>query len=296
MNKTGIYYAYWERNWDADFLPYVKKVADLGFDILEVNSGTVTRMSNDQRNRLKAEAEKYSIGLTFCIGLTAEYDIASESRIIRLRGIEFLKRQAEMLDFMGAKTLGGILYSSWPGSMPPGITDKRPFLDRSVASMKEVMKTAGDLDVFFNMEVVNRFEQYLINTCREALSYVEQVGSNNCRIMLDSFHMNIEEDNIYDAIILAAGKLGHVHIGETNRMPPGTGRFPWDELMKGLADIGYRGAIVMEPFITTGGEVGRDIRIFRDLGAGIDPDGAARKALEFIREKNALYAGGYPGG
>jgi D-psicose/D-tagatose/L-ribulose 3-epimerase len=133
--------------------------------------------------------------------------------------------------------------------------------------------------------VVNRFEQYLINTCDEAVDYLNQVGSDHCKILLDSFHMNIEEDNIYNAIIKAGDKLGHVHIGETNRKAPGVGHFPWDELMKGLKDINYRGSIVMEPFLIPGGEVGRDVKIFRDLSIGIDIDKEAKRALNFIREK-----------
>ena len=285
MNKIGIYYAYWERNWDADFVPYIKKVVDLGFDILEVNSGTVTNMSNEQRTRLKEEAKKYNVDLTFCIGLTPEYDIASEDKRIRENGIDFLKRQAEMLKFMDAKVLGGILYSSWPGTLPDGIADKRPYWDRSVASMKEVMKTVEDYNVLFNMEVVNRFEQYLINSSAEAVEYVEQVGSEHCKILLDSFHMNIEEDDIYGAVITAGNKLGHVHIGETNRRPPGLGRFPWEELARGLKDIDYKGAVVMEPFLVPGGEVGRDIKIYRDLSVGVDLDFEAQKAQEFIRKK-----------
>ncbi len=285
MNKIGIYYAYWERNWDADFVPYIKKVVDLGFDILEVNSGTVTNMRNEQRTRLKEEAKKYNVDLTFCIGLTPEYDIASEDKRIRENGIDFLKRQAEMLKFMDAKVLGGILYSSWPGTLPDGIADKRPYWDRSVASMKEVMKTVEDYNVLFNMEVVNRFEQYLINSSAEAVEYVEQVGSEHCKILLDSFHMNIEEDDIYGAVITAGNKLGHVHIGETNRRPPGLGRFPWEELARGLKDIDYKGAVVMEPFLVPGGEVGRDIKIYRDLSVGVDLDFEAQKAQEFIRKK-----------
>jgi D-psicose/D-tagatose/L-ribulose 3-epimerase len=131
--------------------------------------------------------------------------------------------------------------------------------------------------------VVNRFEQYLINTCSEAIDYLNQVGSEHCKILLDSFHMNIEEDNIYNAVINAGDKLGHVHIGETNRKAPGAGHFPWDDLMKGLKDINYQGSIVMEPFLIPGGEVGRDVKIYRDLSLGIDMDKEAKRALNFIR-------------
>jgi len=285
MIKIGIYYAYWVHNWDADFVPFVEKVANLGFDILEVNSGTVTNMNNSGRDRLKSAAEEAGIELTFCIGLTKSYDIASEDKETRNRGVDFLKRQVEMLKYMEAKELGGIIYGCWPGSLPEGVTDRRPYIERSVESMKEVVKTVEDCDVILNMEAVNRFEQYIMNTCEEALDYVEQVGSTHCKILLDTFHMNIEEDSIYDAIVKAGDKLGHFHIGETNRRAPGRGRIPWDEIGRALKAINYQNAVVMEPFLMSGGEVGRDISVYRDLSIGIDLDTEAKRALEFMREK-----------
>jgi D-psicose/D-tagatose/L-ribulose 3-epimerase len=285
MNKIGIYYAYWTHDWDADFVPYVAKVRKLGFDILEVNSGTVTNMDNSERDRLKKAAADEGIELTCCIGLPAPYDIASEDSGVRANGVEFLKRQAEMLAYMGSKELGGIIYSSWPGAMPEGETDRRPHADRSVESMKDVMKTVEDCGVLFNVEVVNRFEQYMMNTAAEAVAYVDRVGSDNLKILLDTFHMNIEEDSIHEAVTTAGSKLGHVHIGEQNRRAPGRGRIPWDELAAALKETGYTGPVVMEPFLMPGGEVGRDIKVYRDLRDGLDLDEEAARACRFIREK-----------
>lgn len=284
MNKIGIYYAYWTRDWDADFVPFVSKVKRLGFDVLEVNAGTVANMSDEERKRLSQAAASEGIQMTGCIGLTACYDIASEDSDVRREGIEFLKRQAEALGSMGIKSLGGIIYSSWPGKLPVGSTDKRPYLDRSIASMKEAVKSAEDFGVVFNVEVVNRFEQYLLNTAEEAVDYVNQVGSANCKLMLDTFHMNIEEDSFREAIVTAGDKLGHFHIGETNRRAPGRGKMPWDEIFGALTEIDYQGAVVMEPFLQPGGEVGRDISIYRDLSVGVDMDEEAARAASFVRE------------
>ncbi|HZZ18850.1 MAG TPA: sugar phosphate isomerase/epimerase family protein [Opitutaceae bacterium] len=283
MNKIGIYYAYWTHNWDADFVPYIAKVKRLGFDILEVNAGTVARMSTAQRTRLKTAAEKARVELTYCIGLPKEYDIAAADPKVRRDGIAFLRQIAEAMQFMGHKQLGGIIYSSWPGKLPFK-EDKRRYLDRSVRSMKEVMKSAEDCGVYFNVEVVNRFEQYLMNTAAEAVSYVDRVESDNCRILLDTFHLNIEEESIGGAIEAAGAKLGHFHIGETNRKPPGRGRMPWDEIFGALRKIKYQGALTMEPFLMTGGEVGRDISVYRDLREGRDLDDEARRAVRFVRK------------
>ena len=122
-----------------------------------------------------------------------------------------------------------------------------------------------------------------MNTCEEAVEYVEAVGSPNAKVMLDTFHMNIEEDFFGQAILRAGDNLGHFHIGENNRMPPGYGHIPWTEIGAALRDINYQGYVTMEPFLMPGGEVGRDIKVFRDLSEGMDLDAEARKALWFIR-------------
>ncbi len=287
MNKIGISYAYWSDSWDADALPLVERAKSLGFDILEVGSGTVTAMDGTQRDRLKSAAEVAGIELAFCVGLGPDCDVASEDETIRRRGVDLLCRTAEMLRYMGAEKLGGVIFGAWLAKMPEGATDRRPFLDRSIESMQEIMKTVEDCGVYFHVEPVNRFESYLINTAAEAVEYVDRVGSNNLKILLDTFHMNIEEDSIRDSVLTAGDKLGHLHLGEPNRRAPGRGRFPWDEFCGALREIGYQGSLTMEPFLQTAGQVGRDIAVYRDLRDGLDLDEEAGRALRFMRDKMA---------
>ena len=104
--------------------------------------------------------------------------------------------------------------------------------------------------------------------------------------MLDTFHMNIEEDNMVEAILLAGDKLGHFHVGENNRRLPGKGGFPWYEIGMALRAIGYQGNVVMEPFVRNGGTVGNDIKIWRDLSQGASLaqlDSDARNSVAFLR-------------
>jgi len=283
MNKIGIYYAYWTHYWNVDFHPFIDKAAELGFDVLEVNGGTIAQMTSKECQSLRAHADDKNIILSYCIGLPLKYDIASEEKDVRENGVAFLQKMAESIGKMGGGNLSGILYGSWPTVMPHGVTDKRPFFERSVASMKKAIKAAEDNNVIFNMEVVNRFEQFLLNTCDEAIAYIEAVGSPNVKILLDTFHMNIEEDFIGEAIHKAGEKLGHFHVGENNRMPPGYGHIPWTEVGAALRKISYQGYVIMEPFLLPGGEVGGDIKVFRNMSVGLDLDDEARKALMFMR-------------
>ena len=288
MNKLGIYFAYWTKEWKADFLYYLEKAERLGFDVLEVSAACLGDMPAEKRAELKKAAEDKGIELTYCIGLPADRDPASDDAAIRSKGVEYIKKTLEVIYGMGGRVFGGINYASWPGLPHKGMEDKRPFLERSVASMREVIKSAEDFGILYCVEVVNRFEQFLINTAAEGVAYVEAVRSPNIKLLLDTFHMNIEEDSIKEAIITSGSYLGHFHIGEANRKAPGKGRMPWNEIIGALGEINYQGRLVMEPFVRMGGEVGRDIRVWRDLSGGADEaglDADASNALHFIRDK-----------
>lgn len=282
MNKIGIYYAYWEHNWAADLLSYPQRVARLGFEILEIKLSVVLAMTERQRRKLKHEAQAHGIGLTFCEALDSQIDISSPRPATRKRGIEYLKRGLDTVHKMGGYLLGGILYGAWNLPAVEGM-HKAERLMWSVESMRHVLKTAEDVGVICAIEPVNRFEQFMLNTCAEALEYIKMVESPNLGILLDTFHMNIEEDDIYKAIVSAGKNLVHMHVGEPNRKLPGQGRFPWQELLRALRFINYEGAIVMEPFVQVGGEIGLDIKVWRDLARGQDLDEAAQQSLRFLR-------------
>ena len=289
MNPIGIHYGYWTQNWNVDFVPFVRRAKDHGFDVLEVNAGTVTRASAAERERLKRAAAEAGVGLTYCVGLTPDLDLAAADANTREKGVAFLRGMAHAVRDLGGTCISGIIYSSWPRKLLPD-EDKRASVDRSVAAMREAVKAAEDCGVTFNVEVVNRFEQFIMNTAAEGVEFAERVGSPNCRVLLDTFHLNIEEDSLRDAIVTTGDRLGHFHLGETNRRPPGRGRMPWEEVFGALREIRYAGAVVMEPFVVPGGEVGRDISVYRDLRHGLDLDAEAARSAEFVRAKMAAAA------
>jgi D-psicose/D-tagatose/L-ribulose 3-epimerase len=283
MRKVGIFYAFWTRNWDVDFFPFIGTVKGLGFDQLEINGISFAYMDSTSRRRLVDEAAHRKIVLSYGLGLPPEYDVSSLDETIRKNGVTFMRGMIEAVGSAGGGMISGTVHSSWPATLPAGVNDKRPYLEKSLESMKEMVKIAEDNGVLLNVEVINRFEQFLLNTCDEALAYVKEVNSPSCGILLDTFHMNIEEDSIGGAIIKAGKHLSALHIGETNRKLPGMGRMPWGEIREALDEIAFEGPLVMEPFITSGGQIGRDISVWRDLVPDPDYDALARDAATFVR-------------
>ena len=285
--KVGIYYAFWTHEWDADFLPFVAKVRGLGFDQLEVGGIGLVKLAPAQRQELAAAARDAGLTLSYGIGLPVDRDVSAVDEGVRQAGVRFMRGLIDAIGEMGGGTLCGTVHSCWPATLPRGFDDKRPFRDQSLRSMRELVKVAEDRGVVLLVEVINRFEQFLVNTAAEAVAYVDEVASPACAILLDTFHLNIEEDSIGGAIRHAGQRLKQLHLGETNRKPPGLGRMPWGEIRAALDDIRFQGSLVMEPFVLPGGQVARDIGVWRPIIEDPDLDRLAGDALRFVRAKLA---------
>ena len=265
MNKLGIFMNFWEKNWDADHAKYIDKAARIGFDILEFQAQPLLEMTDDHIRELRKRADAAGIRLTYSLGLDPRYDVSSLDESVRQGGVKYLQNIIRKMAVGGGDLLSGVSYAGW--GTPEGVLDtKEPYLEQSVKSMKEIIRVAEDCGVTYCVEAVNRFETCIINTAAEALDYVARVDSPNIGVLLDTYHMNIEEKSFAEAIrLVGPDRLKSFHTGENNRTAPGRGHLPWDEIFGTLAEIGYTGPIVSEPFVMQGGEVGRDIHVVRDL-------------------------------
>ena len=286
--KFGTLYSYWGNEWSCDYFETAKKIASLGFDIMEVGAGHLVSMSDDELTRLKALAKDLGLTITSNIGPAKDKDVAAVDEATRARGIQYLSDIMKAMDKLDSRTLVGVQYTYWPNDFTD--LDKPAIWARGVESVKKLGKVAESYNIEMCLEVVNRFETHVMNTVDEANQFCDEVGNDNVIILLDTFHMNIEEDNIPDAIRRAKNRLGQLHVGEGNRKLPGEGSLPWAEIGKALRDINFNKGIVMEPFMLMGGEVGKDIKVWRDLTGGATPEEMNEriaKSLKFLK-KNFL--------
>lgn len=265
MNQLGIFMNFWEKNWIADHAKYIRKVAKLGYDILEFQAQALLEMSDEHIRELKKIADAEGVRLTYSLGLDPAYDVSSLDENMRQGGVRYLQNIIKKMEIAGGDLLSGVSYAGW-GTPSVVMDDKSAYWNQSVKSMREIIKTAEACGVTYCVEAVNRFETCIINTAAEALAYIEEIDSPNIGVLLDTYHMNIEENSIADAIrLVGANRMKNFHTGENNRTAPGRGHLDWDEIFGTLAEIGYTGPIISEPFVMMGGEVGRDIHVFRDL-------------------------------
>lgn len=290
MNKIGMFFTYWSTDWLVDFPAVARRIKGLGFDLMEISLSAFHELPEVKKRELKTVADGIGLGIVCCIGLKPEQDFASPEKSVRDNGVEYVKRLLDDCHLLAAPVFAGLTFCAWPSSPPQGLKDKRPYVDRAIDSVRRVIKVAEGHGIIYALEVVNRFEQWLVNDAREALAFCDAVGNPWCKIQLDTFHMNIEEDSFRQAILSCKGKLGHFHLGEANRRPPGQGRLPWDEIFGAVKEIGYDGTIVMEPFLRPGGAVSRDVAVWRDLSGGATDeqlDEWGRKSCAFVRSKLA---------
>jgi D-psicose/D-tagatose/L-ribulose 3-epimerase len=286
LMKYGIVYAYWSKDWEGEYIPTIKRAAKCGFDVLEIFTPRLLTLSKSQLDEIKSAAQDNGIELTYLVGLGKEQDLSSENDSVRKNGIEYISRILDTVHYLGGTCFSGINFCAWCNF--DGVINKPLRWEKSVTSMKEIAKKAEAYGISYNLEITNRFEQFLLNTSKEAVEYVNQVGSPNVNILLDAFHMMIEEDSMYDALVHAGNKLGHVHVGENNRKNPhGKGFMPWNDIAKALKEIGYDKRITLEPLVLTGGTVATDSRIWRDMTGNADDakmDADAKAGLEFMKE------------
>jgi len=283
--KFGIYFAYWETEWKVKYEKYIKKAAKLGFDILEISCAPLPYLSDKQLYSLRNMAEEYGVTLTAGYGPTAEQNLSSTDRTIAKNAKAFFADMLKRLEKMNIHSIGGGLNSYWPVDFSKPI-DKKHDWEIGVRNVREIANVAQECGIDYCLECLNRYEGYLLNTSAEGVAFVQEVGLPNVKLLLDTFHMNIEEDSFYDAIITAGKYLRRLHTGECNRRVPGKGRLPWLEIGNALRDISFKGDIVMEPFVREGGTIGSEIKVWRDLSDNADEsqlDRDAKKALDFSR-------------
>ena len=228
--EYGIYCAYWEKEWGGHLLPYLERCSRLGFDVVEVPCGDFYKEEHSFFRQLRAAADANGIKVTGGYGPRAIHNLASTDEEMVEQTFAFYADMFRKMELAGIDRIGGALYSYWPVNFS-GELDKEGDTARSVARMRRLADMAANHGITLCMEALNRFEGYLINQGYECVEYVKAVDRPNVKVMLDTFHMNIEEDSIPDAIRQSGSLLGHVHLGEPNRRCPRPGgRIDWKKL------------------------------------------------------------------
>ena len=257
----------------------VEKTAKAGFDLIEF---PLMDPYSFDREHAARELEAHGIAATASLGLSDATDLTSPDPAVREAGEKLLGECLDIVHTLGATELCGVLYSAMKKYVTPPTVEGRA---ASAAAIGRLADKAAALGITLSLEVVNRYETNLLNTGRQALGFLDEVGRDNVRVHLDTYHMNIEESDLVQPVLDAAERLGYVHIGESHRGYLGSGTVDFDSFFRGLSRIGYDGTVVFESFSSTvvSETLSNTLGVWRNLWD--DGDDLAAHANRFIRDR-----------
>lgn len=276
-NKLGVHALVFSGGTTPDEVSaIIKEAKKAGYDLLELS---LHDSKNLDVSAARAELEAAGLGIVCSRGLAFSADVSSDDPEIVAKGAKLLQDSLQITHDLGGKHFTGALYSAL-GKYSHALGAKGRA--NVVAVLKDLSKDAAEKNMTLGLEICNRYETNVINTAADALRLADDIGSDNVVIHLDTYHMNIEEDNFSRPVHLVGDRLGYVHIGENHRGYLGMGHLNFNEFFQALNDINYTGPITFESFSSAvvSPTLSNDLAIWRNLWT--DGPHLAKHAHDFL--------------
>ena len=278
---VGVISMSYARPFGPEHFPLFGRMKRAGMDFVELLVPEEGEMDPAAAGLAAREAGLF-VALAARVNL--QRDLASDDDAAHRAGVAYLRRCVDVAVAMGAGIVGGPLYGTplvFAGRPPAPIGEERRTarVERVVAGLREAGAYAGAHKVVLAVEPLNRFETDFCNTARQAVDLVKMVGRPAVGVMLDTFHMNMEDDDLPQAIRDTGRHLVHFQANENHRGFLGTGHIDWPAICRALADIRYSGPITLEPFRRTDMRLSVPLAQWRPPGHDEDGDLAASAAL-----------------
>jgi D-psicose/D-tagatose/L-ribulose 3-epimerase len=286
-NKIGVHALVWVGGWsEAESEKAIAATAACGYDLIEVL--LLDPQSVDPVATAR-QLESHGIGATTSLGLGVDTDISSNDPDTVARGEALLNDALSVARDMGASYLGGVLFSAVHKYSAAATLAGRRNSVEVLARLAERAKASG---ITLGLEAINRYESNLINTGAQAVDFIKETGSDNIKVHLDTYHMNIEEEDPATTIRECGDLLGYFHVGESHRGYLGTGTIDFKTIFRSLIDIGYTGPITFESFSSAvvDSKLSTALGVWRNLWS--DSEDLATQAKSFLDSE--LYAASQP--
>lgn len=282
--KIGMNLLLWTGGVTVEHFPLLGKLKAAGFDGVEL---PVFGGSPAEYKPIRAELDKQGLKCTTVTILTKDTNAISPDAATRQKAVDWLKTVVEINHVLGAETVVGPYHSAigeFSGAGPTADEKKR-----SADVLRTAAEFAKGANLMMAIEYLNRFECYLITTASQAVELVKTVDHPNFRTMYDTFHAHIEEKDQASTVRTLAPVLAHVHISENDRGTPGTGQVDWDGAFSALAEVGYKGWMVIEAFGRALPDLAAATKVWRDLFPS--PEDVYMKGIKFIKEQTSRVGG-----
>jgi len=278
--RIGAHAQIWVAPVTGDNLDVIDHTRDLGFEAIDINVAELPPPfpPAEMRRRLEAAGVQGSLGSI----LNAQRDITSEDLACRRAGIEFLQGMVRLCGEVGAKNLIGPYHSELRRQRFDSAEVRAERWKRCVEGLAAVAREAEQSGIRMGLEILNRYESDFLTTTADGVRLCREVGSRAMGLLLDTYHMNIEERRIGDAFRSAAGYIAHVHTCENDRGAPGSGHLDWAEIRNALRDARYEGICTIESYNPALPALAQRCSFWRPLSS--NQDDLAREGLAFLRK------------
>lgn len=255
------------------------KIADMGFDVVEI---AVEDPSLIDGKEVKKALDKYKLKASVCGAFGPSRDFTNEDPAVHANCFNYIQACLDLCVDLDVKFLGGPMYSAVGKARMVTPEQRKKEWELAVTNLRKVCDAASRRGLKIALEPLNRFESDLVNTADDVVRMVNDINHPAANIMLDGFHMNIEERDIENALITAGDKLIHLQVAENYRGTPGTGQTNWGAYRKGLEAINYKGAITIESFTTDNKELAGAVCFWRPMAE--NQDLFASEGLRFLKQ------------
>ncbi|MHB1346846.1 MAG: sugar phosphate isomerase/epimerase family protein [Candidatus Humimicrobiaceae bacterium] len=273
--KTGIHQHVFTGRLTKENLDILNMVSEMGFDSMDIN---IRVLDQETAKEIGRRAKKLNLNLVGGGSIPSNKMLISEDPAERQDAVNYMKSLIDTVYAIGSNYYSGLI--SAPSGYFSGTGPTERELEYSAQGLKSVAKYAQDFDIRLCIEPVNRYESYVINTIDSALDLISNISEPNAGLLIDTYHMNIEEKTFRDPILKAGKKIFLVHVNENDRGTPGKGHVNWDEVFLALKDAGYNNIVTIESFAGTSMDISRLVAIWRKLAPS--PDYLASEGLKFI--------------
>ncbi|MGA7128905.1 MAG: sugar phosphate isomerase/epimerase [Chthoniobacterales bacterium] len=277
--KIGASTFIWVSPFSNKTLDLAEKAREMGFDILEI---CVEDPRTIDAKSILGRLEKNRLETTICGAFGPDRDASSEDASIRDQAVRYINTCVDIAQQLNSRVVAGPMYSAVGKTRLLSPSEKEQQWQWAVDSLRKAGDYAGERNVKLALEPLNRFETDFINTAEQGLELVDRIGNSNVGLLLDTFHMNVEEKDSAEAIRKAGAHIFHFHTCENDRGTPGTGQVNWNAVKRALRDVRYEGPAVIEAFNSGIKEIAKAVALWRPLASS--PDSLASEGLRFLRE------------
>jgi D-psicose/D-tagatose/L-ribulose 3-epimerase len=278
--QFGINTFLWASTFEPEHVPRLEKVRDLGFNGVELPLFDPTQFAVSE---IRRGLEQNKLDCTICCVLLPGYSLIVEDEAVRRATVRHLANCIEKTAEVGARILAGPLYH--PVGSFTGVRRTEREWQNAIDGYRELAPVLERTGVQLCIEPLNRFETFFLNTTDDAVRLCDAIGHPNVGILWDTFHANIEEKQLYDALLRAGKYLKHVHTCENDRGTPGSGHVDWNGVFRALHELGYDGWLTIESFGFSLGALSAAAAIWRDLA--VTPDAIAADGIRFLKQRTS---------